>query len=245
MILFFDLGNSRCKWAVADPVFRPGGAFGYDDFTRKLERELMPFGKPARALGASVAGDERTVQLADWLGARFGVKLETVHAMKEQLGVINGYDAPERLGADRWAALLGARARVAGAVCVIDCGTAVTVDALDSKGQFRGGVILPGVSLQRAALQRGTQGVRAAPGQAEGCLARSTDAAVNSGILYGLAGAIERIAEEQVRALGAPATRFITGGDVPLLRPLLRMDTVHAPDLVLEGVARVAGVSVP
>lgn len=245
MILLFDLGNSRCKWATADPAFRPGGAMSYDDFPQALERELAPFGKPVRASAVSVAGDERTAQLASWLQSRFGIVLEPVRALKEQLGVINGYDEPERLGADRWAALLGARARTIGVACVIDCGTAITIDTLDSAGQFRGGVILPGAALQRAALQRGTQGVRAAPGKAEGCLASTTDAAVAAGILYGIAGAIERIADEQARALGASPTRFITGGDAPLLRPLLRMETTHVPDLVLEGVARIAGVTVP
>ena len=245
MILLLDLGNSRCKWATADPAFRPGGALDYDDFVEQLEDRLARIGRPARALAVSVAGEARTAPLADWLRARFGVALETVRAVNDQLGVVNGYDAPERLGADRWAALLGARARTAGAACVIDCGTAITVDALDRAGVFRGGVILPGVGLQRAAVQRGTQGVRAAPGEAKDCLARSTDDAVNSGVLFGIAGAIERIVEEQARVLGTPVTRLITGGDAPRLRPLLRMDTTPVPDLVLEGVARIAGVAVP
>lgn len=245
VILLFDLGNSRCKWASADPAFRAGGAFSYDNFTQQLEHELAPLGKPARALVVSVAGDERTARLGGWLQARFGIAPEPVRAVQEQLGVTNGYEEPERLGADRWAALLGARARTTGAVSVIDCGTAITIDALDSGGRFHGGVILPGVALQRAALEHGTRGVRAVPGKAQGCLARTTDDAVTAGILYGIAGAIERVVDEQARALGTSAVRLITGGDAPLLRPLLRMDTAHAPDLVLEGVARVGGVTVP
>ncbi|MCK7498150.1 MAG: type III pantothenate kinase [Comamonadaceae bacterium] len=159
-------------------------------------------------------------------------------------GVINSYVPPERLGADRWAALVAARARGAGAMCVVDAGTALTIDALDAHGVFRGGVILPGVALQRAALAHGTESVGAAAMAFGGCLAHDTAAAVAGGTLYGLAGAVDRVLDEQAQQLGEPATVLVTGGDGPRLLPLLRHAAEPVPDLVLHGVARLSDMAV-
>jgi type III pantothenate kinase len=109
---------------------------------------------------------------------------------------------------------------------------------------FRGGVILAGLTLARAALLERTQGIRAPDGASGSCLARSTADAVAAGSLYGLAGAIDRVLDEQAAALGIAPAVLITGGDAPLLQPLLRHAAEHVPELVLEGVARLARAGV-
>jgi type III pantothenate kinase len=196
--------------------------------------------RPERAAAVSVAAGQHAETLAAWLNQRWGIALERFNAVVSQCGITNAYRDPARLGADRWAALVAARRRTAGTACVVDAGTAVTVDALDANGMFRGGVILPGLALQRAALLRGTAGVAEAQGTEADGLARSTADAVAAGTLLGLAGAIDRLVDEQSRALGATPTIFLTGGDAPRLLPLLRHAVMAAPDLVLEGVARMA-----
>jgi type III pantothenate kinase len=85
--------------------------------------------------------------------------------------VRNGYDHPTRLGVDRWVALIGARHRILarGAprpILVVMVGTAVTVDALDTEGNFLGGLILPGFGLMLRALEMGTAGLKAPTGEA-------------------------------------------------------------------------------
>ncbi len=241
MNLVFDLGNQRFKWAQAVPELRDSGARAYgEDFPRSLDVALAAVPRPARAVAVSVAGEARTAQLAGWLQSRWGLELERVTARASQLGVINSYMEPERLGADRWAALIGARALADGALCVVDCGTAVTIDALDATGVFRGGVILPGLGLMRSSLRHGTEGILAADGIADSCLARRTADAVAAGTLHGLAGAIDHILDRQIDILGTTAPVFITGGDAPALLPLLRHRPSHAPELVLAGVARIA-----
>ena len=242
MNLILDLGNSRLKWALADNRLQPGGAITYDErFAEALDETFGGLARPARALAVSVAAAERTDMLARWLRSHWGIALERVTAQAEQLGVTNSYHEPMRLGADRWAALIAAHARFGStAVCVVDCGTAVTMDALDSKGVFRGGVILPGRAMQCAALPARTQGVRETGGEPRTCLARSTADAVAAGVLFGLAGAIDRILDEQSKALGTTPRVLITGGDAQQLLPHLRHAATYAPDLVLEGVARIA-----
>jgi type III pantothenate kinase len=240
MNLVFDLGNSRCKWALANIGLKPGGAFAYgEDFAHTLENSFSALARPERVAAVSVAGAARLETLAQWLQSRWGLQLQRIAACAVQLGVTNSYKDPGRLGADRWAALIAARARLAGAVCVVDCGTAVTVDALDAHGVFRGGVILPGLALMRDALLRRTEGIRVAQGDAGSALAHSTADGVAAGTLFGLAGAIDRIVDEQAATLGSAPQVLITGGDAEPLRALLRHATQHLPDLVLEGVARI------
>jgi type III pantothenate kinase len=257
MNLVLDLGNSRCKWALARPpgiaevrntqeqFFRndglvPGGAFAYgDDFTRALDQAFGTLSRPAQVAAVSVAGAALTDTLARWVKHRWNLDLVRFSARAVQCGVTNTYKDPAQLGADRWAALIAARARHAAAVCVVDCGTAATVDALDPKGVFRGGVILPGLALMRDALLQRTQGVRDAEGVTGSVLARTTADGVAAGTLFGLAGAIDRILDEQAAELGSAPQVLITGGNAQVLSSLMRHATTLVPDLVLEGVARI------
>ena len=241
MNLVLDLGNSRCKWALAGADLKPGSALAYgEDFARALDQTFGPLPRPVQVAAVSVAGAALTDTLAQWVKHHWSLDLMRFSARPAQCGVTNTYKDPAQLGADRWAALIAARVRVPGAACVVDCGTAVTVDALDAGGVFRGGVILPGLALMRAALQQRTQGVNAAEGDTGSVLAHTTADGVAAGTLFGLAGAIDRILDEQSAELGAAPRVLLTGGDAPVLQALLRHTTQLAPDLVLEGVARMA-----
>lgn len=240
--LVFDLGNSRWKWALAgDGLRAPGRTQDYgDDFARSLNAAFAALPRPDRVAAVAVASGARRAAWQAWLAQHWKLTPELFAPEAQGHGVTNGYREPARLGADRWAALVAARARTHGAACVVDAGTAVTIDALDVEGVFRGGVILPGLTLQRTALLQGTSGIAEFEGQERDPLARSTADAVAAGTLFGLAGAIDRVLDEQARQLGAPPMVFVTGGDAPRLLPLLRHAAMAAPDLVLEGVARMA-----
>jgi len=239
--LVLDLGNSRIKWAFAENGLRDVHARAYgEDFERTLDDMFDSLPRPARALAVSVAEPARRDALARWLEGRWGLVLERIVARAAQAGVTNSYLEPARLGADRWAALIGARARSTGNLSVVDCGTAVTVDALDVQGTFRGGIILPGLALMRSSLQQRAPGIRETDGEDKTCLARRTADAVAAGTLFGVAGAIDRIIDEQAAALGADLDVILTGGAAAQILPRLRHVAVHAPDLVLEGVARIA-----
>jgi type III pantothenate kinase len=257
MNLVFDLGNSRCKWALARPPgmaevrnaqeqffrdtgLKPGGAFAYgQDFARVLDNSFSELARPEHVAAVSVAAAGHLQTLAQWVKRRWGLELQSIVTHAAQLGVTNTYKDPARLGADRWAALVAARARLPDAVCVVDCGTALTIDALDRHGVYRGGVILPGLALMRDVLLR-TQGVREVLGDAGSTLALSTADGVAAGTLFGLAGAIDRILDEQATLLGETPQTLITGGDAQPLLALLRHAVQHTPDLVLEGVAVIA-----
>jgi len=287
MNLVFDLGNSRCKWALADagqesksrdaqrrggktaPVFtpvgtascsalppsmavarmavglKPGGVFAYGhDFTRTLDNSFSAQARPERVAAVSVTAAGHLQTLAQWVQRRWGLELQPIVTRVAQLGVTNAYKDPASLGADRWSALIAARARLSDAVCVVDCGTALTIDALDRNGVYRGGVILPGLALMRDVLLR-TQGVREVLGDAGSALGQSTADGVAAGTMFGLAGAIDRILDEQATLLGDSPQTLITGGDAQPLLALMRHVVQHTPDLVLEGVACIARAGDP
>jgi len=243
MRLLVDLGNSRLKWASsAAGQWRPGvAAYRGVEMDELLEQTWSELPLPQVAVMAAVAADADREALERWIEGRWRIPVHSVRARPELAGVVNRYRDPAALGPDRWAALIGARAELPeDAVCVVDCGTAVTVDALTADGQFAGGVIFPGLALLRESLKAGTAGLRAAEGNEASCLALSTADGIAAGTLYGLAGAIERVCGEFERALGEPAKLVMTGGDADHIAALLLRPALRVPDLVLKGLDRIA-----
>ncbi len=242
MNLLIDLGNSRLKWALHGPgLWRTDAALlDKQDITPLLDSVWDKIAKPEKVVVCSVSTPERLRALEQWVQTHWAVTPRIVRAQAEQLGVKNRYRQPEQLGVDRWVALIGARGLTISAACVVDCGTAVTVDALSAEGEFLGGAVFPGLRLLRDSLVQGTAGIPAAEGDATDCLARSTADGVAAGTLFGLAGAVERLIDEYRRTLGEGMQVLLTGGDAPALAARLRAAHTPVPDLVLKGLARIA-----
>lgn len=242
MILLVDVGNSRLKWACAEGtrLVETGVAEHAGEGLAGCLEELAKVKKPRRVVVSNVAGEASGAVLTGWTLGRWGLTPELVVARETLCGVRNAYTEPGRLGPDRWAALIGAWSRYRGAACVVDCGTAVTIDVLDGEGTHLGGLILPGIEMMRAALVAGTRGVRPV-GEAEvALLARNTAGAVIGGTLYALVAAVDRIAEDVAAETGESPALVITGGDAKVLLPLLAGPWTHQPELVLQGLAVIA-----
>ena len=243
MDLLIDLGNSRLKWAWSDKTLWQTGA---TDLDKKSAADLLedvgePQGAPRRIGMVSVAADVFSGELARAVEAKWGVEVRVIKSAQEQAGVHNGYGEPGQLGSDRWAALVAARQETQLPICVIGCGTAVTVDAMNANGEFVGGVIFPGLEILRQSLRQGTAGIRLDSNRDSDntCQATSTTDAVIAGTRFGLAGAIGKIVAEHHRVLGANTRNLITGGSVGVLAPLLDFPFHHIPDLVLRGIKRI------
>jgi len=242
--LLIDAGNTNLKWAISrNGKMTTGGRMTYADkeFMASLPR-LWPLSTPPqRVLLSSVAGGNREGVLERWVETSWGLPLELVQPQAQACGVVNGYAQPARLGADRWAALIGARHLRPGALCVVDCGTATTLDILDAGGRHRGGLIVPGLGLMRASLFSNTAAVRGdVDGAAGGLLSSDTQAAVSAGSLQATVGFIERLQREAGEMLGVPLTMILCGGSAPDLLPLLPREVRHEPDLVLKGLNIIA-----
>lgn len=243
MNFLIDLGNSRLKWAqYATGLWRTDAASldSEKNIESLLDKAWGKIAKPQRVIVCSVSSPERLNALEQWTRTRWSVTAHVARPQAQQLGVKNLYRRPEQLGADRWAALIGARGLTDSAACVVDAGTAVTVEALSATGEFLGGAIFPGLRLLRDSLARGTEAIPAVTGNATDCLGRSTEDGVAAGTLFGLAGAVERLVDEYRRSLGGSMEIFLTGGDAPALAAHMRLKMTPVPDLVLKGLARIA-----
>jgi type III pantothenate kinase len=239
-LLLIDAGNTRVKWALAqDGALARGGHAVHRG--QVLEQALAPLAglaaRPRRALVANVGGPVLGERLQRLVRERFGLAVEMAVVRREAFGLRVAYEHPERLGVDRWLAMLGARAACAGAVLVAGVGTAMTIDAVDAGGAHLGGLIVPGIGAMKEALLTGTAGIRDAgdDGGTPEIFAADTGAAVSAGAAHALAALVERAAAALARRAGAPASVLLTGGDAPRIRPLLALPATVAPDLVLHG----------
>lgn len=242
--LLCDLGNSRLKWGLWDQGLSGCGAASYEG-QENWAVALAGLERPKAVAAISVAG-RRNEALTSFCWDRWGLLPRWYKTEAAGCGVRSLYCPPESLGVDRFAALVGARAHCgAAALCVIDCGTAITIDALEADGTFRGGVIVPGLVAAGVALRGAAQTLAAmdiAPPDAGAvtALGCSTEAALKGGLWIGAGGAIDRIIEEQNRELMLPLRVILTGGDALLLAPFLRSSFEIEPHLTLRGLAVMA-----
>ena len=230
MLLCLDAGNTRLKFGLFD-----GGRWLLQDALDYAAFDELPARLPAsptRIVACNVAG-QAVRQRIEVLAGKLGLPLTWLCSTAAACGVTNSYDTPEQLGADRWAALIGARALHGGACVVAVAGTATTIDALDASGRFRGGLILPGLALMRAALAGNTADLPHASGSFRS-LPTNTDDAIVSGALHATLGAIARMRA----TLGADVACLLSGGAAAELAPHLEPPQRLIDNLVLEGLAR-------
>src|SRR5262249_22322063 len=126
-------------------------------------------------------------------------------------------------------------------VCVVNVGTAMTIDLVDGGGRHFGGAIVPGPALMVNSLLTQTHGIRRrANGGRSGVtslFARTTRTAIGQGALYAAAAVIDRAIEEAGPLVGPRPLVLLTGGGSPAIRPLIRNTAVSLPELVLHGLA--------
>jgi type III pantothenate kinase len=250
MLLCVDAGNSRFKaalWNGAD--WQERVALGYADLAGWCV--ALPVGIESIA-ACSVTSSEATAPLPNFAAQR-GIALDWLRPEAEHAGVRNGYARPEQLGADRWAALIGARGmQLTGdkwrrPLLVVLAGTATTIDALSPDGWFRGGVIVPGLQLMRDSLARGTARLPQVDVAVEEPVrwANNTEDAIAAGSLEATAGAIERLFARLRVDSGQEPMCLVAGGAGETLRSALAMPAEATPDLILEGLRRHAATRIP
>ena len=236
-----DIGNSRIKWAVSDgDGFTSIGEAEYvaKELDVQLDVMLNSLEKQSTIAVSSVAAPRVIKAFVSWVEGRWQSDIQIVKTTQQQGSLINGYVNPECLGVDRWLAMIAATdaGSIGVPVCVIDCGSAITIDAVNSDGGHLGGMIVPGLSMMRNALVKGTSGIRLKdelPAEVS-LLARDTEGAVTGGALYAAVSMLDRMCSDIVASLGSRTQFFITGGDAPMLIPLLDNEFEYDANLVLN-----------
>ncbi len=240
MILAVDVGNSRVKWGLHDgQAWHKRGWAPLADIVA-LGSDWAALEAPEHIVISNVAGPNVRSAL-DKLFSRWPCEAAWLTAQAAQCGVINRYQAPARLGSDRWAALIAAWARCAGACVVVNAGTALTVDALNDRGEFLGGLIVPGLTTMQAALAANTAGLQVASGQYADFPTRTEDA-IFSGAVAAMAGAVEKMAAVLGSRQGHAPQCLISGGDAARLHARLSVAATIVDNLVLDGLIEIARV---
>jgi type III pantothenate kinase len=146
------------------------------------------------------------------------------------------YEDPKQVGADRLVNAVAAVARYGAPCIVVDFGTATTWDAIDSEGRYIGGTIAPGLEISADALfVHAARLSRVELVTPESPIGRNTVESIQSGIINGTAGQVDRLVELFKQELGDEAKVIATGGLAEVVVGKCRTIDVTDPLLTLDG----------
>lgn len=237
MKVLIDLGNSRLKWAIEmDGQIGPVTQMDYrqTDFLPQLKSLWQAIESPSTVAIASVSelgvlSSLLNLRQSLWPRAKTVIPKSTACAY----GVSNAYIQAEKLGIDRWLAMIAAHLHYPGDKCVVDCGTAITVDALQANGRHLGGLIGPGLNLMKQALAGNTADLTFNTLQYQTNLAVATQPAIANGVLLAAAGLIEGA----LRQLDDSYRLIFTGGDAMTVAEVVSKPVLFDQNLVLKGLS--------
>jgi type III pantothenate kinase len=247
MRLLLDMGNSRLKSAVlgdeGDLSQFVSTAYIDQKPIETLQEHLDKYQDISKVVLVSVLG-KVFHELALNLFKEREILLIWAASEQEAYGVVNNYDKPAQLGSDRFVALVAARKAFPKQNCiVIDCGTAVTIDALSCDAAFCGGVIIPGLKLWSNSLIKRAGQLNEHQIDETDLFAKDTAQAIGSGSIFGLTSAVEGIATrmsqklEKQTKVGEASRLVICGGDAELVINYSQLEFELMPNLVLIGLA--------
>ncbi len=243
MKLLIDVGNSRIKWACyehAQLAKLRVRSYERDTLPGQLSSDFQEISVPPEAvLVANVAGPDIAALLTEALARAWSIKPEFVQVEQQRCGVINGYKDISELGVDRWLATLAVWSEHRRAACIVDCGTALTFDVINHKGEYQGGLIIPGPHLMQHSLIDKTAAISAAASEHYArALGLSTAECIANGAGLAATAFIDSMTAAMKREYGEQLCCVLTGGGAAALSGLLENDYRYDPDLVLKGLSR-------
>ena len=236
LTLLLDAGNTRLKWALADADhLYETGACAYEQLPQWADA-LRALNKPiSQSLGVSVISDAQKADIARHL-ENIAPAPQWLSPVVKAYGITNHYEQVTRLGADRWASLIGVHARFRTDCLIATVGTATTLDCLRQSGDFEGGFILPGLTLMQNSLPQATAQLPLTQGHYE-TTPRNTHNAIYSGIIHAQCGAIERT-YTQFSPKG-DALLILSGGAADILSPHIQLPHQVHQNLPLSGLQQI------
>jgi len=259
MRLLFDVGNTRVKWAWHDgqrwlepdacglEVFNPEEVFAVRDFD---EAWVASMNKAGVYQNLTDTFEQKYANGLEQKYANGAPRLMTVEVSSKACGIENTYLNIDHLGIDRWLSVIGARSLIPhGDIIVVDAGTAINVECLDSNNIYQGGAILPGFRLMHDSLVSRVAAIESKVSETLPTIGKDTEECVNFGVGYGVAGAVERVVDEMQKFLvcengeqQTPVRALLAGGNAWSLekRMALSVKTERVDNLVLFGLLEVA-----
>jgi type III pantothenate kinase len=246
MLLVVDVGNTQTHFGVYDggelrshwriPSEREATS---DQLATTLLSLLALVGIEADRIQSSIVSATVPALAPQWraLAERYLGHRMLVVGPGIKTGIAIRYENPREIGPDRLVNAVAAFSRYNRSCVVVDFGTAITFDAVSAKGEYLGGLIMPGVEIALEAL---TERAAALPkvditAPPKGLIGKSTVEAIRSGILHGTAAAVDGIVTLLAAELGDSPATVATGGMAATVAPYAK--TLETVDdlLTLEG----------
>lgn len=253
LVLALDIGNTTSTAGL----FRGSRLMHSDRFGSRLElaveecaemlstflaKKLSNSPRLEKAVVASVV-PRLTNVYTTVIQTRFGIKPLLVSAALP-VGLKIGYRKPEQLGTDRLANAIAGFYLYGGPIVVVDLGTATKFEVVTKKGEYLGGAIGPGVETASADLVRRTALLpKVALKKPRKAIGRSTEEALQSGILIGAAGGIDRMVMEIEKELRTKVKVIATGGLAKTVTGLSKRIQKVDADLTLKGLRIIADLT--
>ena len=245
MLLAIDIGNTnitlgvfqgeqlRATWRLAPDVNRLADEYGVL-MVNLLGLEGFGKGDLDAAVMSSVVPDLEVV--FEQVCRRYFDVRPLVVGTGVRTGLRILYDSPRDVGADRVADAVAAIQLYGTPLILVDLGTGAVFDAISKEGDYLGGAIAPGLGIAAEALfRRAAKRYRVELARPKTAIGRNTEAAVQSGLIFGYVGLVEGIIARFKRELGGEAKVVATGGWAELLAPETSVIDVVDPDLTLTG----------
>ena len=244
MKLLIDIGNTRIKWAfLVNKQLRDPRALLHKDLNLQelLGSSLLRNQQPGQVYIANVADRSIGDRIAAAIKKKWGLAPVFVEVKRRSRGVTNAYRDITQLGIDRWLAVVAAWNRYRAPVCIVNCGTAVTIDGVSKSGRHMGGLIVPGLNLMQGQLTGVASGIKLEPNKPfELKFGRTTTECVNNGAGRAIVGLIDHVVAEMTKQHGKRLACIITGGDGERINALLQDEFTFDPHLVLHGLSLLA-----
>ncbi|KJR42273.1 Bordetella pertussis Bvg accessory factor [Candidatus Magnetoovum chiemensis] len=172
-----------------------------------------------------------------------GVKIAFVISKAADTGIeILSSCAKKTVGADRGVNMIAAFEYYKSACAVVDFGSCTTISVVNESGAFQGGAIMPGIYMMVKCLAEKTARLPIADLDGDFNIpSDDTNGAINCGILYGSAGAVERILYEIEQNNGSNLNIIVTGGNALLMERFFRKAHILDADLTLKGLTILYG----
>jgi type III pantothenate kinase len=236
MRVLVDAGNTWIKCQLLDGNEQiQYERFASAQYTVDMDGWFSGLAHIHRIVVASVIGESFEQWFRQKCAEQYLPVPEFVFTPSEGLGIRTGYEKSINLGVDRYLEMAAAFQQVRGAVTVIDCGTAVTIDAVSKDGVHQGGVILPGLQLMKDSLGYGTVGIGRVDSDEIEIFAHSTEVAVHSGAFFAVVGGIREVLRRQHEGFGGDSEYVITGGAAKIIANQLGLPCRICDNLVFDG----------
>jgi len=233
-----DLGNTRYKWMMQSAL--PDGQIAKAVYAESMPadavlRDLLEQQCFERLIVASVKSPVFNRAFSEAC-RKANVAVPEFISIEDQALIPLAYQDVSRFGVDRYLDLVGALQRYQPPFIVVDAGTVVTFDAVNTVGAHMGGCIYPGRKLLSASLIKGTDGIYMEHQEGSTVFADSTEAGVNGGIEQGFVAAVEGVLAAMQTELNHRATVILTGGDADWLSSRLGTSIVMDSTILFEGI---------